>query len=419
MRRPGEITRRLAAVVALLAQAMLILQIVTLAVWRTEELVLLAVTLLLIGKAAWWAVFGGPLKRWAGIAIALLAATALAVQVLWEDPATVARHAAIVLNALIFVAAVGLVRSARGGGSLRPASILPPPAATPKRAVLLWNARAGTGRFSRGDLEGRGFEVRDAGADIGAAAEQAVREGCEVLAVAGGDGSLSPVAEVALRHDLPLLVIPGGTFNHFARDLGLDTGQPLEALRALEGEERRVDVGRVNGRVFLNNVSFGVYASIVREPGYRAARLETAQRMLSAGLARFDLQFRTPEGRPIDGALLLMAGNNRYDLFGLYDFGERFHLDDGLLDVLALETGGAAWLRWTAKELEVRSGAGKLEAAIDGEPVTVESPARVSIEPGALRVLVPFGTPRVRENAPAPFTPAAVAELLRAAAGRS
>lgn len=417
MRRPGEITRRLAAVVALLAQAMLILQVVTLAVWRTEELVLLAITLLLIGKAAWWSVFGGPLKRWAGIAIALLAAVALAVQVLWEDPGTVARHAALLLNGIIFLTAVGLVRSARGGGSLRPASILTP--AAPRRAVLLWNARAGAARFTREQLSGHGFEVRDAGADIGAAADEAAREGFEVLAVAGGDGSLGPVAAAALRHDLPLVVIPGGTFNHFARDLGLDVADPLAALRGLEGEERRVDVGRVNGRVFLNNVSFGVYASIVREPGYRAARLETAQRMLGAGLARFDLEFTTPEGRRIEGALLLMAGNNRYDLFGLYDFGERFHLDDGLLDVLALETGGAAWLRWTAKEFEVRSKAGRIEAAIDGEPVTLESPARVSIEPGALRVLVPFGTPRVRENAPAPFTPAAVAELLRAAAGRS
>jgi diacylglycerol kinase family enzyme len=416
MGRPGERTRRLAAVVALLAQAMLVLQIVTLAVSRVEELVLLLVTLALVGKAAWWAIFGGPLKRWAGITIALLAAVALAVQVLWNDPGTVARHAAIVLNGLIFLVAVGLVRSARGGGSVRPASIVVPRSA--RRAVLFHNARAGTGRFRRTDLEGRGFEVRDSGSDIGAAAEQAAREGFEVLAVAGGDGSLSPVAAVALRHNLPLLVVPGGTFNHFARDLGLDLGDPLASLAGLEGEERRVDVGRVNGRVFLNNVSFGVYASIVREPGYRAARLETAQRVLSAGLTRFDLQFRTPEGREIDGALLLMAGNNRYDLFGLYDFGERFHLDDGLLDVLALETGGAAWLRWTAKELEVRSKSGRIDAAIDGEPVTFASPARVAIEPGALRVLVPFGTPRVRENAPAPFTPAAVAELLRAAAGR-
>ena len=77
--------------------------------------------------------------------------------------------------------------------------------------------------------------------------------------MAGGDGSVAAVAGVAVERDLPLVVVPTGTLNHFARDLGLDLARPLAALDAFASghHERRVDVGRINGRLFINNVSLG------------------------------------------------------------------------------------------------------------------------------------------------------------------
>ena len=82
--------------------------------------------------------------------------------------------------------------------------------------------------------------------------------------MAGGDGSLAAVAAVAVERDLPFVVVPFGTRNHFARDVGLDRDDPLAALARLrDGRERRIDIGRVNGRAFLNNVSLGHYARLV------------------------------------------------------------------------------------------------------------------------------------------------------------
>ena len=93
------------------------------------------------------------------------------------------------------------------------------------------------------------------GEDPGAVARKAP-EG--PIGIAGGDGSLAEVAEVALERGSPFVVVPSGTLNHFARDLGLDRDQPEGALRAFSGREIRVDVGRVNGGLFLNNVSLGL-----------------------------------------------------------------------------------------------------------------------------------------------------------------
>src|SRR5690349_5007460 len=90
----------------------------------------------------------------------------------------------------------------------------------------------------------------------------------DAIGMAGGDGSLAPVASVALERGLPFVCIPFGTRNHFARDLGLDRDDPAAALAAFDGIERRIDVGRANGRVFLNNVSIGAYAVLVHH-GWR------------------------------------------------------------------------------------------------------------------------------------------------------
>jgi diacylglycerol kinase family enzyme len=221
--------------------------------------------------------------------------------------------------------------------------------------------------------ERRGIEVRDlADLDPG---------GAEVVGVAGGDGSLAPVAALALERDLPFVVVPLGTRNHFARDLGLDPDDPVTALDAFDAPERRIDVGRVNDRVFLNNVSLGAYAAAVHEEGSGAL----------GPLARWLLRFRrSPLRLGLDGeeraVLLLLVGNNEYDAGGRRD-----RLDAGTLSAYLLEHAPLLRLR---RETEVGTAfvvharTAHVQAAIDGEPAELEAPLRFELEPRALRVRI-------------------------------
>ena len=117
--------------------------------------------------------------------------------------------------------------------------------------------------------------------------------------MAGGDGSQAIVAAVAAELDLPYACVPAGTRNHFALDLGVDRDDVVGALDAfVDGGERRVDLAEVNGRVFVNNVSLGLYAEAVQRPGYREAKirtiLDTVPDMLGRRAAELDLRWRGP-----------------------------------------------------------------------------------------------------------------------------
>src|SRR5215211_2809095 len=92
------------------------------------------------------------------------------------------------------------------------------------------------------------------------------------LGMAGGDGSLGAVADVAIERDVPFVVVPLGTRNHFARDAGLNRDDPVTALEGFDGEERRVDVGRAGERLFLNNASLGIYARLVHQREHHRRR---------------------------------------------------------------------------------------------------------------------------------------------------
>jgi diacylglycerol kinase family enzyme len=233
------------------------------------------------------------------------------------------------------------------------------------------------------------------------------------VGVAGGDGSLAAVAEVALEHDLPFACVPLGTRNHFAGDLGLDPDDPLAALAAFGGEERRVDVGTVNERVFLNNVSLGLYASFVHDPSRKTRnRLVAALRLVPAALGRgrrpLALSFETSERREERLALLALVANNDYGGDNAAELGTRERLDEGLLHLYVIEAvgrwtllgllAGAAWrgsaategfVEWASSRLRVESHRARLHAAVDGEPVVLESPLDFELRPRALRVLVP------------------------------
>src|SRR3954465_4967848 len=132
---------------------------------------------------------------------------------------------------------------------------------------LLINPHSGSGGPDADQLAAaareRGVEARilKPGDDASSLARDAAPE---PRGAAGGAGTLAPVAEVAIERDLPFVCVPFGTRNHFARDLGLDRDDPIAAIEAFSGDAGGgMEVGRANGRLFLNNVSLGVYARLV------------------------------------------------------------------------------------------------------------------------------------------------------------
>jgi diacylglycerol kinase family enzyme len=221
------------------------------------------------------------------------------------------------------------------------------------------------------------------------------------------------VVEVALERDLPFACVPFGTRNHFAGDLGLDPDDPLAALAAFGGEERRVDVGAVNGRLFLNNVSLGIYASFVHDPSRKTRnRLVAALRLIPAALGRsrrpLALSFESGGRREERLALVALVANNDYGGDTLAELGTRERLDEGLLHLYVVEAvgrwalvallAGAAWrgsaeakglVERASRRLTVESRRERLHAAVDGEPVVLEQPLELEIRPRALRALVP------------------------------
>ena len=157
-----------------------------------------------------------------------------------------------------------------------------PSAQTPRRPVLFYNPRSGGGKADRFSLpseaRARGIEPVELspGDDYAALVRAHVARGADALAMAGGDGSQAMVAAVASEHSLPYACVPAGTRNHFALDLGVDRDDVVGALDAfVDGAERVVDLADVNGRVFVNNVSLGIYGEAVQRPGYRNAKLRT------------------------------------------------------------------------------------------------------------------------------------------------
>ena len=128
------------------------------------------------------------------------------------------------------------------------------------------------------EARARGIEPIELGPsdDLERFVREAVAGGADGLAMAGGDGSQAVVAAIAAELDLPYACVPAGTRNHFALDLGVDRDDVVGALDAfVDGGERRVDLAVVNGRVFVNNVSLGLYADAVQREGYREAKLRT------------------------------------------------------------------------------------------------------------------------------------------------
>ena len=260
---------------------------------------------------------------------------------------------------------------------------------------LLVNPRSGDASPRADELtaeaERRGVAVRvlGEGDDV---VELARAADASVLGMAGGDGSLGAVAAVAIERGLPFVCVPYGTRNHFARDAGLDRDDPVAALDAfVDGEERRVDVGRVEERLFLNNVSLGLYAQLVHRRERHRRRRAALARLRALLLTLRDrgrTQSFTVEGQPVRARVVLVA-NNSYAL-DLLSLGERETLDEGRLHLYAAHgIRRVTWEERSCTELELDVARSRVAAAVDGEPTTFETPLHFRIEPRALRLLVP------------------------------
>jgi diacylglycerol kinase family enzyme len=270
-----------------------------------------------------------------------------------------------------------------------------------ERPVLFINPRSGGGTAGRVHLaeraQERGAEVVVLGPDqlLEDGLKEAVAAGADALGMAGGDGSMATVAASAIEHDLPFICIPAGTRNHFARDLGVNWHDVQGSLGAFSDPlERRIDVAEVNGRVFLNNVSLGIYGEAVRHSEYRDAKLrtlaETVNDVLGPGGAADDLHLTDDRGREHTQPAVVLVSNNPYAFEGPLAHGGRPSLNGGVLGVVVLDArpeGPGPIHAWTASSLEV-GGHGQAHAGIDGESVELAPPLVFRSRPSALRVRI-------------------------------
>ena len=291
--------------------------------------------------------------------------------------------------------------------------------------VVIVNATAGTGlpddwadqlqeKFSNAGLQAQ-VKVVQSGADIEPTVKSAIAAGVQVVVAGGGDGTVSAVAGGLVGTGVTLGVLPMGTLNHFAKDLAIPLDQD-EAIAVIAGNlQLEVDVGEVNGRVFINNSSLGLYPDIVREREKRQHRLGHGKwRALvaaSIGAAR-----RYPvvtvhvevEGKTLARSTpFVFIGNNEYTMEG-FEIGERAALDRGTLSLYLTQRMGRFGLlhlaamallkrlqqardfdMLTAREFVVRTGHKRLRVATDGEVNLMETPLKYRLRARALRVIVP------------------------------
>jgi diacylglycerol kinase family enzyme len=371
---------------------------------------------------AWWiATSMRSFRRIAGMLVAIAGVALLAFAVVAAGGEDWASFVRLALALVLLIVSLWFARLAQRALLEPSTSVMFHHTQAPSHPVLLCNPWSGGGKVERFDLlplaSSLGVEtvVLDKGLDLEQLARDAIGRGADCLGMAGGDGSQALVASLAVQHDLPFVCVSAGTRNHFALDLGLPREDPRECMPAFrDAVERRVDYATVNDRFFVNNVSLGVYATIVQQPGYRDAKQETTQRLLPELLGKqdepFDLQFTTPDGREVDGAFLIMVSNNPYVVGASLDVSQRRRLDTGRLGVFAITAttgaqaaavvtlalagkGGASGQahEFGCETFEVRSRSGKVFAGVDGEALELETPLRFRIHPEGLRMFVPEG----------------------------
>ena len=414
--KPGA-GRRLAAIAALLLVLVVVVWTVFVVLDDPLRVATQAVLLLVVGVAAWVALTRTGVRRWVGLAIAAVAVVfILAVQLSRDDGTTLSLLARLVmLGAAVLLAHYALTRDVR---SLKQSETPGKPVPAARHGVLIMNLKSGGGKAEKFHLvdecRARGIEpvVLQRGDDLLQLARDAIDRGADVVGMAGGDGSQALVASIAAERGVPMVVIPAGTRNHFALDIGLDRDDVVGALDAYgEARERTIDLADVNGRIFVNNVSLGFYATIVQSPEYRDAKRETTlsalPEMLGPGSEPFDLRFTTPDGVSHEGAHVLQVSNGPY---GTTTGGttSRPRLDTGQLGVFSLVVPDAVaatraiaalttatpalypgYLTWSAPTFEVTS-ASPIAVGLDGESLQMDPPLVFTSRPGVLRLRLPL-----------------------------
>ncbi len=380
---------------------------------------LLGVALMVSG--AWWLITERAPRRNFGVVGAVIGGVLIVIAVIRAEPHGDRPVLALVVSAALVVGTVGFGRAAIARDLHERDARRPLTVARPRRPVLICNPWSGGGKVAKFGLvelaESMGVEVvmLDRGLDLEQLARDAVARGADCLAMAGGDGSQALVASIAIEHNLPFVCVSAGTRNHFALDLGIDREDPRKSLDAFrDGIERRIDYATVGDRLFVNNVSLGIYATIVQQPGYRDAKSETTKALLPEMLGRtqepFDLRFTEPDGTEVEGAFLIQVSNNPYVLGATLDASQRRRLDTGRLGVVAITAASGReaaqvvtlsalgqrrrsrhWHEFATERFEVRSQSGRAFAGIDGEALELETPLTFEIHPRGLRLLVPKG----------------------------
>jgi diacylglycerol kinase family enzyme len=284
-------------------------------------------------------------------------------------------------------------------------------AAGSKRAIQIKERL--TELFSRHGAEARVLLARN-GRELTALAYRAVEDRCGTVVAAGGDGTMNAVAGALAGTETPMGVLPLGTLNHFAKDLKLPLELEGAVATIMTGRIAHIDVGEVNGHVFLNNSSIGIYPWIVREremeqrKGYRkwvAFARASVSVLKRYSLLHVRLRMEGQDEAEVETPFVFV-GNNRYESQG-FNIGQRNALNEGQLWVCRAPPASRSRLLvlaikhmfgsarvsdleiFDALDISVRTRASRLAVATDGEVILLEPPLRYRIRPGALRVIVP------------------------------
>jgi len=248
-----------------------------------------------------------------------------------------------------------------------------------------------------------------------AAVRRAVASDADVVVLGGGDGTLGTGAAALLGSHKPLGILPFGSLNHFAKDVGI----PLDLDQAVGTIERgyvtEVDIGEVNGHIFLNNSSIGLYPSAVahreelrhRHGGGKWPAMFTACVDVIRRFPLLDVILRADDGAVALTVPFVFVGNNRYEM-SLFSLGRRTSLQGGELSIYLTQDAGRMGLvrlffralvgrleqdrdfhSFALPEVEIRTRRRSLRVSLDGEVVPMASPIRYIIRPRALRVLAP------------------------------